>query len=212
MKREEILRGFYKSIIEGQNSYAAELAKQWLELKLEPLDAVEYGLSPGMEEVGRLYEEGEYFLPELVGSAEAMKAALNILRPAIAGGAGSLEKGLIIMATVEGDIHEIGKSVVTAILEARGFRVVDLGADCKLEFLYRKVDELKPDMVGLSALLTTTMVNQRRAIDGLRERGLTTKVVVGGAPVTRKWAEEIGADGFGKDAFEAAAMVEKLMA
>ncbi|MBL7192287.1 cobalamin-dependent protein [bacterium] len=211
MEREQLLEEFYRNVVQGQEKSVAEAAGEWLKMGFNPLEAVEEGLSPGIREVGRLYDAGEYFLPELVGSAEAMKAALRVLRPAIAQGSGKIDKGLVIMATVEGDIHEIGKSVVAAVLEARGYQVIDLGSDCKLDNLYKKTMELNPDVVGLSALLTTTMTNQRRAIAGLRERGLKTKVIVGGAPVNRRWAEEIGADGFGKDAFEAAELVDKLM-
>lgn len=200
------------AVIEGTPDSAVDLAEKWLSTEgADPLEAVEKGLTPGIREVGRLYEEGEYFLPELVGSAEAMKAALNTLRPAITTGAEAMEKGVVIMATVEGDIHEIGKSVVSAILEARGFRVHDLGSDVKMEYLFQKVRDLKPDVVGLSALLTTTMVNQKRALEGIRERGYKSRVIVGGAPVSRSWAAQIGADGYGKDAFEAAEVVEKLI-
>lgn len=211
MTDTELLSQMRKAVIDGSAEECATSARSWLGENRNPVDAVENGLTPGIREVGRLYEDGEYFLPELVSSAEAMKAALNVLRPAIAAGSVKLEKGIVIMATIEGDIHEIGKSIVAAILEARGFRVYDLGPDLKLDILYKKVEELKPDVVGLSALLTTTMLNQKRAIQGIRERGYTAKVIVGGAPVSREWARQIGADGYGKDAFEAAEVVEKLM-
>jgi len=211
MPKSELLNRMRKAVVEGDTVGCAEAAARWLADKHYPLDAVEQGLTPGIKEVGKLYEDGEYFLPELVASAEAMKAGLNTLRPAIVSSDGKLEKGAVLMATVEGDIHEIGKSIVSAILEARGFRVFDLGPDLKLQTLYQKVEELKPEVVGLSALLTTTMLNQKRAIQGIRERGFQTKVIVGGAPVNREWAAQIGADGYGKDAFEAAEVVEKLV-
>lgn len=201
-----------KAVIDGDINRSVELSEKWLKTNgTDPLTAVESGLSPGIREVGRLYEEGEYFLPELVSSAEAMKAALNVLRPALVSGNISLEKGVVIMATVEGDIHEIGKSVVSAILEARGYRVYDLGSNVKMEKLFEKVGEIKPDVVGLSALLTTTMVNQKTALEGIRSLSSKTKVIVGGSPVTRSWAQQIGADGYGKDAFEAAEVVDNLI-
>lgn len=213
MSKTELLKEMSLSVIDGNNAKAKELAEKWLTLNdANPLEAIEKGYTPGMQEVGRLYEEGEYFLPELVGSAEAMKAAMNIFRPVIVTGAGKMDRGIVIMASVEGDIHEIGKSVVSAILEAKGYRVHDLGPSVKMDILYQKVRELKPDVVGLSALLTTTMINQKRAVDEIKGMMLGAKVIVGGAPVSRKWAEEIGADGYGKDAFEAADLVESLLA
>jgi len=211
MTESDLLITMKQGVIDGNTEKCTEAAEGWLKLNLSPLQAVERGLTPGIVEVGCLYEAGEYFLPELVMAAEAMKAGLNILRPAIAEGGGSLDKGTVIMATVEGDIHEIGKSIVSAILEARGFRVYDLGPDTKLDYLYKKVEELKPDVVGLSALLTTTMLNQKRAVEEIHRRGYGTKVMVGGAPVSREWAAQIGADGYGKDAFKAAELVERLV-
>ena len=210
MTEKELLDHLRRGVIDGNLESCAEAAKEWLSLPLAPLIAVEKGLTPGIHEVGRLYEAGEFFLPELVSSAEAMKAGLNILRPAIAQGGAVLDKGTVIMATVEGDIHEIGKSIVAAILEAHGFLVHDLGADTKLDYLYQKIAELQPDVVGLSALLTTTMLNQKRAVEEIRHRGYRVKVIVGGAPVSREWAAKIGAAGYGKDAFEAAELVERL--
>lgn len=201
-----------QAVIDGMIEDAKSLAEEWLGIEgSNPIEAVEKGLTPGINEVGRLYEDGVYFLPELIASSEAMKAALNILRPAITSGEGPLEKGVVLMATIEGDIHEIGKSIVSAILEAHGFRVFDLGANVKLDTIYKKIKTIKPDVVGLSALLTTTMVNQKRAVEHIQKEGYDVKVIVGGAPVTRAWAEEIGADGYGKDAFEAAEIVQELM-
>ena len=212
MNQTELLTAMSRAVIEGDAISAAAFAAEWLKMdNANPLKAVEEGLTPGIREVGRLYEEGEYFLPELVTSAEAMKAALNILRPAIVSASGKLEKGVVVMATVEGDIHEIGKTVVSAILEARGFRVYDLGANVKMEILFKRVKEINPDVVGLSALLTTTMVNQKKALEGIRRMNSPAKVIVGGSPVSRAWAEQIGADGYGKDAFEAVQVVERLL-
>jgi len=213
MSKTELLKEMSLSVIGGNNAKAKELAEKWLTLDdTNPLEAIEKGYTPGMQEVGRLYEEGEYFLPDLVGSAEAMKAAMNVFRPVIVAGAGKMEKGTIIMASVEGDIHEIGKSVVSAILEAKGYRVHDLGPSVRMDLLYQKVKELKPDVVGLSALLTTTMINQKKAVEEIKGMAFGAKVIVGGAPVSRKWADDIGADGYGKDAFEAAELVESLLA
>ena len=211
MTKTELLHKLKQAVIDGDKQSCISAAQSWLELQADPISAVEQGLTPGIREVGRLYEEGEYFLPELVTSAEAMKAALNVLRPAIVEGSASLDKGSVIMATVEGDIHEIGKTIVSAILEARGFRVFDLGADVKLDILYDKIQEIDPDVVGLSALLTTTMSNQKKVVEEVQRQGWKAKVIVGGAPVSKAWAEQIGADGYGKDAFAAADLVERLV-
>ncbi len=201
-----------QAVVEGALEKAETAAREWLEIEgSDPLDAVQGALTPAMDQVGSLYEAGEYFLPELVGSAEAMKAALSVLRPAIIAGGGAADKGVIIMATVEGDIHEIGKTIVATLLEARGYRVYDLGPDVKIDRLCGEIEEHDPVLVGLSALLTTTMINQRRAIETIRGRGYRARVMVGGAPVSSGWADEIGADGYGKDAFEAAAVVERLL-
>ncbi len=209
--QEELLNILKRSVIDGDSVACTDAAKSWLESQTEPIVAVEQGLTPGIREVGRLYEEGEYFLPELITSAEAMKSALKILQPAFAQNAEKKDSGMVIMATVEGDIHEIGKSIVSAILEARGFQVFDLGPNVKLEFLYEKVKEIDPDVVGLSALLTTTMINQKRAIAEFKKRGIRAKVIVGGAPVSPEWARQIGAHGYAKDAFKAGELVQSLI-
>lgn len=212
MTTNEILDSMRRAVISSSSAEAETAAGNWLQIEgADPLQAVNEGLSPAMDEVGRLYERGEYFLPELVGSAEAMKAALAALRPAIVSGSSKLERGVVVMATVEGDIHEIGKTIVSTLLEARGYLVYDLGPDVKIDRLREKITEVNPDVVGLSALLTTTMVNQRRSLETIRAMDSRVKVMVGGAPVSRQWAAQIGADGYGKDAFEAAALVDSLM-
>ena len=209
----QIFQQLYDAALKGEKKLAEKAAEEYLQTSgAEPLKAVNEALTPAMDEVGRLYDAGEYFLPELVGSAEAMKAALAVLRPAILSESGDGGgKGVVIMGTVEGDIHEIGKTIVATLLEANGFEVHDLGPNVKMDRLLAKVDELKPDIVGLSALLTTTMMNQRRAIELIRDKYNGTKVIVGGAPVTRNWAQQIGADGYGKDAFEAVKLVKTLL-
>ena len=212
MTQIELLEAMRQSVIDGSLETAKHTAGQWLSIAgANPLEAVERGFTPGIEEVGRLYEEGEYFLPELIASAEAMKAALNVLRPAITSEAVTLDKGVVVLATVEGDIHEIGKSIVGALLEANGYKVHDLGANVSLDLLCRKIKEVKPHVVGLSALLTTTMMNQRKAVFAIRNEGFRVKIIVGGAPVTEKWAWQIGADGYGKDAFQAVEIVDDLL-
>ena len=158
---------------------------------------------PGIQAVGELWEKGDYFLPELITSAECMKAAMDILQPEMAkANIKSRSLGKVVIGTVEGDIHDIGKNLVASMLQANGFEVFDLGADVKLERFIEKAEAEKADLICLSALLTTTMLNQKRFIEMLRQKGFygKYKVLVGGAPATRKWAEDIGAQGYAENA------------
>jgi corrinoid protein of di/trimethylamine methyltransferase len=193
-----------QAVIDGDSGSAARLAQEGLSAGLPASDIITQGFLPGLDKVGVLWEDGDYFLPELIQSAEAMKAAMAVLRPALEkaeGGAGALRARAVI-GTIEGDIHDIGKNLVASLLSANGLEVVDLGADVKIDRFIDAAVESEADLICLSALLTTTMVNQRRVLTRLRERGLRErfKVLVGGAPVTLKWAEEIGADGYGENA------------
>ncbi len=191
------------SVVDGLPETAGELARSALAGGTPALEAVEKGFLPGIRKVGELWESGEYFLPELIASAEAMKAAMSVLRPALEKGGGTARSaGKIVIGTVEGDIHDIGKNLVAAMLSAHGFEVVDLGADVKLVSFIETAEAEKADIICLSALLTTTMIGHRRLIDLLVEHGLRHRfqVMIGGAPTTRAWAEEIGADGYAENA------------
>ena len=213
MSNEEFLGMVKKAIVTGNKDEAEQLAQQAISEKMDLNEVIEQGYILGIQEVGRLWEEGEYFLPELITSAECMKAAMEIMKP-------ELEKahittrsaGKIVIGTVEGDIHDIGKNLVSSILSANGFDVVDLGADVKLDRFIEKADELNADLICLSALLTTTMTGQKRLIERLKEKGLygRFKVMVGGAPVNQKWADDIGADGYSENALTAVGAAKKL--
>jgi corrinoid protein of di/trimethylamine methyltransferase len=201
-----------RTLVDGDREAAARLAAEGLRAGLPVQDIIALGFVPGLHKVGELWECGDYFLPELIQSAEGMKAAMAVLRPALeaAGGGVLMSKGKAVIGTIEGDIHDIGKNLVSSLLSANGFEVVDLGADVKLDRFIDVAVETGADLVCLSALLTTTMMNQRRFMDRLRERGLRGrfKVLVGGAPVTAKWAAEIGADGYGENAVAAVRAAE----
>ena len=195
-----------QTIVDGDKDKAAVLAGEVLSGGGDPQEAIEKGFVPGIQKVGLLLESGDFFLPELLAGAEAMKAAMAVLHPALgAGRAAALSAGRVVIGTVEGDIHDIGKNLVSALLSANGFAVVDLGADVKVERFISAAEESGATIIGLSALLTTTMLGQRRLVEELRQRGLRDKykVLVGGAPVTRRWADEIGADGYGENALAA---------
>jgi corrinoid protein of di/trimethylamine methyltransferase len=168
-----------------------------------------------MDEVGELYSTGEYFLPDLILGGEAMKTALAVLEPALKASGQSREVlGVVVLGTVKGDIHEIGKSLVGSMLAANGFEVYDVGIDIEASEFVAKAQEVQADIVALSALLTTTMLHQRDVIEHLAEAGLRerVKVMVGGSPVTQGWADQIGADGFAEDAANAVVAAKKLMA
>jgi trimethylamine corrinoid protein len=204
-----------EAIVAGDPEAAAGLARRALEDRLDLQDVIEKGYIPGIRRVGLLWESGDYFLPELISSAACMKAAMAVLKPALeASAAVGLSRGRIVIGTIEGDIHDIGKNLVASMLAANAFDVVDLGADVKPDRFIDAAVEARADVIGLSALLTTTMLGQRRVIERLRERGLRDrfKVLVGGAPVNRAWAADIGADGYGENALAAVARAGELVA
>lgn len=198
------------AVLEGDEEKASQLALQVAQSGLDPVMAMEEGFLKGLQAAGELYQQGEYYLPDLICSAEAMKTALNILKPSIDCNRQQGEnRKKIIMATVQGDIHDIGKTIVASMLTAAGFEVIDLGADVQNEKIIETVQQEKPDFLGLSALLTTTMEEQKNIIHLLEKNGLrkNVKVIVGGAPVSKQWADKIGADGYGENAIEAVKLV-----
>jgi corrinoid protein of di/trimethylamine methyltransferase len=203
-----------KSIVDGAPDTASELAQLAVAAGMAPLDAINNGYVPGMHAVGEQFARGQMFLPDMMASAEAMRAAMAVLDPELKKlGTERPMAGVVVLGTTKGDIHEIGKILVGTLLSANGFRVHDLGVDVAGEKFALKARELNADIVGVSALLTTTMRNQRGVVEALEKAGLRAKVkvMVGGAPVTRKWAEEIGADGYAKDAMSAVALARSLM-
>jgi len=185
-----------RSVIEGNAEEARRLARAWAESGGDPLEAVERGFAEGIRRVGELWEEGEYFLPELIQGAEAMKAALAALRPSLERSRGvERRKGCVVIGTVEGDLHDIGKSLVATMLSAHGFEVHDLGSDVPIARFVEEARVRGADIVAASALLTTTMVFQRDLADAVRSARLpgSPRLMVGGAPTTPEWAAEIGA-------------------
>jgi trimethylamine corrinoid protein len=201
------------AVIEGDRAAAEALAAKALADALDLHEVIEKGFIPGIQKVGELWENGEYFLPELISSAECMKAAMAVLQPAFAAApAEAFRRGKVVIGTIEGDIHDVGKNLVASMLSANGFDVLDLGADVKLARFIEAAEGTGADLICLSALLTTTMLNQRRLIEMLKDRGLRGrfKVLVGGAPVSRKWAADIGADGYGENALAAVKLAVEL--
>jgi trimethylamine corrinoid protein len=211
---EEKLQALSDSVVNGDAGRTREIAAQVLSDGADPLQVVDDILSPAMDEVGRRYDAGDYFIPDLVMAGEAMKAAMAVFGPALK----EREQvrstpGTVVIGTVAGDIHEIGKSLVGTMLEASGFVVHDLGVDVPAEEFVAKVQEVGAGVVGLSALLTTTMRNQEVVIDALVEAGLRDglRVVIGGAPTSPEWAERIGADAYAENAKQAVEVVRELV-
>jgi corrinoid protein of di/trimethylamine methyltransferase len=214
MQTEELFRAMAQSIIDGDADAAVDLAERAIGAGVDPLDAINHGFVPGIDRVGEEFSRENMFLPELVLAGEAMKAAIAVLEPHMANvGTARQVQGKVVLAAAPGDIHDIGKSLVGTMLSASGFRVFDLGVDVPIATVVEKTREVEADIVGVSALLTTTMIGQQEVIEALQTAGLRpkVKVMVGGAPVTPEWAEQIGADGFGQDAVQAVAIAKRLV-
>jgi len=214
MSAEDLFRVMSQSIVEGEPEEAERLAREALAQGIEPLEAINQGFVPGVTEVGRGFGCGEMFLPDLVRAGAAMKAALKVLEPELVRRGMTRESlGTVVIGTAKGDIHEIGKNLIGTMLAASGFQVHDLGVDVSPAAFVAQAREVNADIVGVSALLTTTMLGQREVIRALEQAGLRphVKVLVGGAPVTRDWAEEIGADGYSEDALGAVRVAKQLL-
>lgn len=202
----ELFQKMAQSIIDGDSNVAVELAMQAIAQGTDPLEAISNGFVVGVNKVGEAFSIGEVYLPELVMAGKAMKAAIAALEPEMKKrGSERQILGKVVLATVEGDVHEIGKSLVGTMLSVSGFQVFDLGVDVPTAKIVEKATEVNANIVAMSALLTTTMVKQREVIEALEKVGIrgSVKVMVGGAPVTRDWVQKIGADGYSEDAIGA---------
>ena len=203
----------YDAILNGNAPAAAEAARQALEAGTSALELVEGHMVPAMDEVGRRFECEDYFVPELLLAARAMKAALALIRPQLAS-SGAEPAGRVVIGTVKGDLHDIGKNIVASMLEGGGFEIIDLGADVAPQKFVDAVRTSRANLVCLSALLTVTMSSMKTTIEALSAAGLRgqARIMVGGAPVTQRYADEIGADGYGENAAVAVALARKLCA
>jgi len=201
------------AIINGSHKEIETLVQNGLDARLDPDEIVNEAMIPGMDVVGQQFSQNEIFVPEMLVAAITMNKGLDILKPILLQ-SGAESKGRIIMCTVKGDLHDIGKNLVNMMLEGAGFEVIDMGVDMSVENVIAKVKEVNPDILGLSALLTTTMSEMVKVIESLEANGLRNevKVMVGGAPVDAVFGEKIGADGYGKDAAHAVQIARSLMA
>jgi len=203
-----------RAVLEGDEDLARTLAQEALAQQLDLKQVMNEGFLKGISEAGVLYEEGEYFLPDLVCAADAMKAALQVLDEEIKKPTSNIvSKGKVLLATAEGDVHDIGKTIVGAMLTAAGYEVTDLGPDVPNETILAKAAEIQADIIGLSALLTTTMDEQRKMIELMNQQNVRGryKFIVGGAPVTHSWSSAISADGYADDAIGAVFLVDGLV-
>jgi 5-methyltetrahydrofolate--homocysteine methyltransferase len=197
-------------IVKGKRKSVPDMVKDLLESGMEAYDIIIQICAPAMSEVGILYQEGEYFVPEILMSAKAFEAAMEVLRP-------SLEKmdkkagGTVVLGVCEGDIHTIGKNLVATMLEAAGFNIIDLGKDVPAVEFVKVAKENDADLIGVSALMTTSMIGMKDVVEIARKEGIRAKIMVGGGPVSEEYAKKIGADGYGQDAKEAVDLAIRLM-
>jgi corrinoid protein of di/trimethylamine methyltransferase len=206
------LSKLYDAILSGDHKAASAITREAIDAKIDAMEMVTGYMVPAMDEVGRRFECEEYFVPELLLCGRAMKSALELLRPLLAA-AGSQPAGRVVIGTVKGDLHDIGKNLVAAMLEGAGFEVIDLGADVEPDAFVETVKVRKPHLVCLSALLTVTMPSMKTTIQALKDAGVrdSVKVLIGGAPITPEYADSIGADAFGGSATAAVSLARKFM-
>ena len=215
MSNQEILDNLAEAIVDGDETAAAQGAKLAIDQGVDALEAVDQGLAKGMAVVGQRFETGEAFLPELLMAAETFNAAMAVLNPVIEANKQQTNRlGTFLLATVKGDQHNIGKNILSTVLETNGFDVVDIGIDQSTLDIIEAAEKNKVDFIGLSSVMTTTMPYQKEVIETLKEMGLRDKyfVLVGGGPVSREWADEIGADGYGDTAVDATEVAKTLLA
>jgi trimethylamine corrinoid protein len=209
---EKTLEEAAKAIINGDAAKAAELAQRGLEEGIEPLILLDQGFVPGINQVGELFSKGKLFIPMLIKSATAMEKATEIINAAIPQEE-EIVQGRVVLGTVQGDVHDIGKTIVVALLKANGFEVLDLGRDVPNDRIIEEAEKFGADVIGTSTLLTTTMVLQKELEEELKRAGLRDKykTIIGGAPVTQRWADRIGADAYAHDASDGVKKLKELL-
>ncbi len=210
---EPIVKEIYDAVLNGENKGIAAKVQSALDVGLEPAMVLNEGMVAAMAEVGRLFEAGEYYVPEMLIAARAMQTGLSVLKPHLVQ-SNFKSTGKVAIGTVKGDLHDIGKNLVSMMLEGAAFEIIDLGTDVSPEKFVEAVNKQGPNLIAMSALLTTTMPNMKTTIEALKQAGLRDKVkiMIGGAPVTAKYAEDIGADGYAADASKAVGLAKSLVA
>ncbi|MFC1506376.1 B12-binding domain-containing protein [Thermoproteota archaeon] len=212
MSERKVLQDLVKSITDYDEEAASAAAEKAVEEGVGSIEAIEHGVAVGLKKIGEDYERGETFLPELMMGANAAQKALKVLLEHMPQGSDYRGQGRIVIGTVEGDIHDIGKNIVAAMLRANGFDIVDLGVDVSIQRFVDSVKKFKPDVLGMSALLTNTMPKQEEVIQALKRENVrdSVRVILGGVPVTEEWVKKIGADDLGKDAMDTVQKLKKI--
>ena len=213
MSKHEILEKLMQAVLMGEEDQMASLVEEARQAGASPMDIIKEGMSPGAKLAGDKFDTGEYFLPELMMSGEAMKAGLEVLLPHMTTEMKAQSEGKVLFGSVEGDVHDIGKNIVISMLTASGFEVVDLGIDVPADTFIEKVEEEKPNILGMGAYMSTTLPEMKTVMQKLQEKDLLSKVkvMVGGVATTAKFAEDIGADGHAEDASKAVKLAQNLM-
>jgi 5-methyltetrahydrofolate--homocysteine methyltransferase len=209
----DILKRLSEAVIEGKLAEIEQLTREAIEGKYEPLQIINQGLLPGMEVVGKRFKAEEMWIPEVLLSAKTMKTSVELLKPMLIGERTIGEAGRVVIGTVKGDLHDVGKNIVILLMEAAGFEVIDLGINVSKETFIETVKQKKPHVLGLSAMLSTTMMEMKVVIDFLKEQNLRgkVKVIVGGAPLNESFSNQIGADGYAEDAVAGVDLLKKLV-
>jgi len=213
LSRETLIAEAIETILTCNQDAAVDVAKRSIDEGVDPVDMLSEGFSVGIREMGEKFGRGEVFLPQLILSANTMKAATELLNEAINDKGSVVKKGIMVIATVEGDVHDIGKGIVISLLNTQGIEVIDMGRDVSVEKIIEKALEVNADLIGTSALLTTTMMSQKKLEDELKARNIRSKfkTMIGGAPCTQRWADKIGADAYAEDAAQAVTKALELL-
>jgi len=213
MQKEEVLKILFDAVVEMDVQKGKDAATQFIKENYDPLEGIEHGLSKGMKVIGEKFNKFEIFLPELMVAAEVFDTAMTVLKPHISSDSKSIQKGTVLIGTVKGDIHKIGKDIVAMLLETGGFDVYNIGEDVATSKFIEEAGKVDADIIALSSLLTTTMASQKDLIDVLKEIGQREKylVMIGGAPISQKWADDIGADIYAEDAEKAVSLALEFM-
>jgi 5-methyltetrahydrofolate--homocysteine methyltransferase len=207
---EDKLNELAEYIISGKHFEASKTTRQLVDEGAEPSSILDNGLMKGMEVVGKRFRDGQMFVPQVLVSARAMKRSLSVIEPLIVKDNKS-KKGKVLIGTVKGDVHDIGKNLVVLMLQGAGYEVVDIGTGCTAEMFYNAYKEHQPDIVGMSALLTTTMSYMKEVVEKFKSKNVKVPVIVGGAPLNDKFSDSIGADGYAKNAYEAVGLVDRIL-
>lgn len=211
MSSQEKLSELAQLVITGKHLDAQKITQELIDEKCDPQTILNDGLMKGMEVVGQRFRDNQMFVPQVLVAARAMKTSMKVIEPLMISGE-IKSKGKVLIGTVKGDVHDIGKNIVATMMQGAGYEVIDIGTGCDVNKFYQEYETHKPDLIGMSALLTTTMVNMKPVIDHFKNKNVNVPFIVGGAPLNKKFADEIGAAGYGRDAYDAVKTADSILA